>query len=281
MSKYSKKSHSTDKAGVKAAAGQADGIAKDKVAAFRKQFDGYAAKFFETEHAIGEAQASKLSILLSAADTTSNNADAIEALRESWKVTALASGLPERTASVYASEAVKITTACYLSVAVKTDKDGKVTYDKLKAGQKGKSGKAIMADMGYIKARGVAGQIRKLNGVGSKFDNKRTIEKVWTKEQLAAALKVCMDKARKMADVDVSVVVHLGDVLQAIKAKTAKVKGKAVQPAMVMTRNTNAPVLTNQFGKAVVKGSKAWQQMSRGQKAAASRRANGGTHTIQ
>lgn len=257
------KGQSSVAVGVKAKGGS------DKVSALRKQFDSYGSRFASCEFSIEEQQATKLGIVLEATEATNNNETAIAAMRESFKVALLAAGNQESTARSRTTEAMRIQHAYYLTVSSKTDKEGKVTFAKLKEGEKGNTGKALLLKApGFAKAAALATKIKLAAGIKTFRAPPAKVGKAWTKGDCIDALETLCKHARALPDFDQSVMVKLGEAWAAMKGK-ARAK---VERTLVSADRVIPAILTNKNGKAVTKGSAQWQAMSRGQKAAATRR---------
>lgn len=259
------KGNNTVAQGVKAKGGH------DKVAALRAQFQGIAALFVATDVDVENAQATKLSAFLEGAEATANDETKVAYFRDAIRDAYLAKKATPNTAKVRTSEAMRLCAAYYLSVVVKTDKEGKETYGKPSKGERGTSGHVLIGKTsGYNSAIKVASKIKAAYGTkqgGHKTKAEKVAGKVWTKSDCIDALET-LTKHVRVLPFDQQVLTSLGIAWASMKGKArAKVERTLVSAARVVPA-----ILTNKNGKAVVKGSAQWQAMSRGQKAAATRR---------
>jgi hypothetical protein len=253
------------------ATGPKEKAGHDKVVALRNQFDGIATLFAATDVEVGKAQSSKLAATLEAAELTANSADNRKMLHESLTNALLAVGNKPQTVKQRVSEALKVCAAYYLSVTVKTEKDGTITIGK--PGSKGNTtGHSILNKAsGYHDAVKLAGKIKAANGKaqkGHKTKAQKEAERVWTKGDCVDAIDTLVKAVRVLPGIPSDCI----DKLLAVKLEIQGKKRARVGHGLVAADRAIPPTLTNKNGKAVVKGSAQWQAMSRGQKAAATRR---------
>lgn len=224
---------------------QANGT--DKVKVTRNEFTNLAKEFVNAASAAELGTATQLQIVLKAAEKTNNKDSEREKFRDALKASYADVGVPVNTAKVYVSEAIRICEAYFLTMPVMIDGSDKAVR---------MSGKELFQGKGYGFAKSTSSKMKRFNGIKSKNDgsaNKaprkaKAIDVLATLDLVIASIK--QDKAydRTIVNNLVAVKLQIATVAKQVKVKTAD-KANVARVVDVAT-------------------------MSRGQKAAATRRAN-------
>lgn len=207
---------------------------KDKAPAKRNEFTGIAQQVVDAHEAAEKGTASQLSLILKAADLTHNTEAGRDKFRDALNAAYLAKKCAVKTARVYVSEAIRVCKAYFVTMPVQMDGEEQAVK---------KSGKELFEGRGYGFAKKLASQILAANGTKDTRGKK-------TGKKPAKAL-------------------NKGQIIDQLDKVIAAVRTSAVFPKAVLA------ILLDAKAHAIGDGSdKAALGMSRGQKAAATRRAN-------
>ncbi len=235
---------------------------RDEVPVTRNEYEDLGKRFVGAHEYAEQATATKMQVILEAAEKTNNKDEAIVQFRDALKSAYLAKKCPAKSAGVYISDAIRVVHAYWQSVTVKKAADGLVSFQK----GNGTTGKELFANMGYNQAIRTASIIRKLNGTGSKAGAKTKKSKAsqpLDRGQIVDALDKVISAVRVTSGLDGSVLDFL------VKAKLA-IKGAPRVDRSAARLVGSAAETSPRLTKAEI----AFASLSRGQKAAATRRAN-------